>query len=173
MKTVYSILILTLLAACFVNIADASGGGQQVANVVETKKSLGDYVLEIFQDPMKHVVSLLYMFSAVQDLLNKFENVYLEITKMVQTVSSWIMDLFQSRAELARQAKQRLDECTTDVHELVQLRHKIEYRCLHPLDAQTRSLCIEHNIELDQKLQKARQQQKEFRQKYDKYKEYL
>eukprot|EP00977_Amphora_coffeiformis_P001101 scaffold227_cov165-Amphora_coffeaeformis.AAC.14 len=166
---IFFILLASLLGV--VNaVGSSSSNGNQVASLVEQAKSWGDRVLQVFQDPL----SLLYMFSAVQDLLTRFENIYLELTQQVaQTISTWWGELFQSRHQLAVAAKERLDAVNTDVRELVQLRQKIEVRCLHPIDTQTRSLCVQHNMELDQKLKTARQKQAQSRKKYDAYKDYL
>lgn len=155
--------------------ASAPGSSHgQVATMTETIKSWGDMVLEVFQDPLKHVTSLWYMFTDVQDLLTRFETLYTEISAMIQDISTWIYDyFFKTKQQLAAEAKERLEAVNDDVKLLVKLRQKIEYRCLHPRDAETRSLCIEHNMELDHKLQTARRQQAKFRQEYDTYKEYL
>ena len=173
LSTLFFVLFLLADLLYVVDAVDSSDGknGDQVANIVEQAKSWGDRVLQVFRDPL----SLLYIFTAIQDLLTRFEDIYTEITQQIMShsMTSWWNELFQSKSQLAMSAKERLDAVTTDVRELIKLRQKIELRCLHPIDTQTRSLCIQHNMELDQKLKTARQQQAQCRKKYDAYKDYL
>ena len=166
------VLLADLVDAVGSTTTTSSSNGNQVANTIaEQAKSWGDRVLQVFRDP----ISLLYMFTTIQDLLTRFENIYMELTQqMATTISTWWNEwFFQSRPQVAAAAKERLDAVNADVRELVQLRQKIDHRCLHPADAETRSLCVQHTMELDQKLKTARKQQAQCRKKYDAYKEYL
>ena len=77
------------------------------------------------------------------------------------------------KQQLALETKERYDLVDQDVKELARLRNKIEYRCLHPRDEETRSLCVGKDMDLNDKLQAARRQRTKLREKYEAYKVYL
>lgn len=64
--------------------------------------------------------------------------------------------LTMSYKELRDKEKQRITDFDVEFSELVQLRNKIERRCLYPSNKDDRSLCVENEMEIQEKIQDLR-----------------
>lgn len=113
------------------------------------------------------------MFKSLKELLVKFENAFGKLADMALSFFGWITDLFKTFESVAADTQTRYTQVDATVQELVQLSQKIERRCRNPKDEATRSLCIDNEVEVNNKLQAAREQRSQLRKKYEAYEPFL
>lgn len=132
--------------------------------VKSTTQTWYEAATQLVVSPWNRIVAFMV---SLPELLKNFDLLFGKLQELSKTTIEGFLDIFKSRAYKKAQAHERYTAIDGTVKELTRVRRSIEAACMYPSDTAARSLCVEREMEVTKKLQKARRQRQKWQDKLE------